>query len=204
MFISGINRLTFVRFPARCLSRITIDPQDPYKDASLKEILLTFIKKQDTFNTKQDNFNAKLSVDVRKIEKAVKAISSGFGRGFEGFTQVVLEILLDNEDLDEDKVFRRSVIFPDPYGEVNTKNKEVEIDLFHESPLVIAEVTAYLPSHNVEKVRRFIRTKLFVEKMFHAPCKTYFCAMTIDESIREEVLVLLVNANITPLISPAR
>ena len=87
-------------------------------------------------------------------------------------------------------------VFADPDGEVNSENKEIEIDLFCVKPLVIAECTTYVLPNKVAKVRRFVKTKEFIHKKYGEEPIAYFFTYGLEEEVREEVTKLLKDAHI--------
>ena len=170
-------------------TRVKNDPND------IAELLRNFIQEQRGFNKKQETFN---KVFVRKLD----AFSSTLGRRFEAYNKMVLEILLDLDyDIAPDL---KSIVLPDPNGEVNPTNKEVEIDLFCLKPLLIGECTTFLQADTgIAKIERFIRTKNFVHRIYHEEPKSYFFTYQISPEIENEVKALLKSAEIKLITSSA-
>ena len=79
---------------------------------------------------------------------------------------------------------------------MNPQNKEIEIDIYCIDPLVIAECTSFLKENELEKVRRFVKTKDFVHELVGREPKSYFFCYSIADSILKQVVDLLADANI--------
>ena len=108
----------------KSITRLQSDPNN------IAELLRNFIHEQRGFNKNQEKFN---KIFVRKLD----AFSSTLGRRFEAYNKMVLEVIMDL-DCDLAPNFK-SIVLPDPNGEVNPVNKEVEIDLFCLKPLLIGD-----------------------------------------------------------------
>ncbi|MHA1491019.1 MAG: hypothetical protein ACTSRI_15395 [Promethearchaeota archaeon] len=85
-----------------------------------------------------------------------------------------------------------NIVFPD--------STDVEIDIYHVEPNIIAEVTAKL--YDLDKIRKFIRKIKFIEKWYNKPFEhRYFIAFYLDELIETDVNNLMEKYNIQLIVS---
>ena len=183
---------------------------------SIDEVILNFIRDQQSFNEKALQFfenqtitnheQAKVNNEqaktmneqtktMKKILRVVEEFKFGLGKGFERYNKAVVVVSANH------KVDAKSIAigkkFADPEGVVNPINKEVEVDIFCSSPLIVGECTTYLDSDELEKVHRFIKTIAFIEKLHNEKPHSYFFTYGIHEDIRHTAQSLLMDANIT-------
>ena len=119
------------------------------------------------------------------------------GRSFEAYNIAALRILQEHEGLNVDS-FICSKVFPDPNGIINPKNKEFEVDIFCESPLVIGEVTTSLLENEMEKVTKFVKIVNLLEQIHgkERGSLAYFFAFEIHPNIKDAVVTILKDSNI--------
>ena len=78
--------------------------------------------------------------------------------------------------------FRRTI--SDPQKIVFPDTTLLEIDLLHEDPFIIGEVTIRLKS--IAKLQKFLKKLSFVEKMFDKKAKRYFCFMKFNKTAEQQ------------------
>ncbi|MGC8632010.1 MAG: hypothetical protein ACP5T2_06315, partial [Thermoprotei archaeon] len=107
-----------------------------------------------------ENYNT-LSKKVGRLEVEVDSFGKAVGRTLEDYTSSFVKIMLEDEGYDEKAldIGRRVLI---------SGGKQVEIDVFNEEPLVVGEVTTYLPGREeaekeVEKLKERVE---IAEKLF--------------------------------------
>ena len=87
--------------------------------------------------------------------------------------------------------FHQGKKFPDPLGMVNPKNREVEVDLICEDPLIVAECTIHLADNNATKIQKFIRTVAFLENLYERKATAYVMCMDMDVELTADVSLML-------------
>ena len=123
-----------------------------------------------------------------------KNMSEGLGLNFELYNRAILTLLQLEEISDVEIIVNKK--FPDPEGKVHPFNKEFELDLFSEGPLMIAEVTTFLKETELTKVESFIRAKHFIHKLYGVEPRSYFMTFEVAPKIRHQVKELLSQNNV--------
>ena len=132
--------------------------------------------------------------EIKSLKSMTKNMSEGLGLNFELYNRAILTLLQLEEISDGEIIVNKK--FPDPEGKVHPFNKEFELDLFSEGPLMIAEVTTFLKETELTKVESFIRAKHFIHKLYGVEPRSYFMTFEVAPKIRHQVKELLSQNNV--------
>jgi len=129
----------------------------------------------------------KLRKDLdQRFEKVFQRLdkqSLALGHDFEEFNSLWLRDYLEVQGYPRIKIQKKN--FYDENYEVFSDSKDIQIDLFNESPLVIGEVTAIVQS--VKKVNDFIKKVKFLTDRFGEAKHVIFITYGIKPDLLDEV-----------------
>jgi len=166
---------------------------------SLKEFineLRVFNNEQRVFNKRVDTFIIEQSAFNIRLEKKFSSFGKALGKNFEKYNKAVLFLLNSDKNITTSYLIMGKK-FLDPNGTINPSNKEIEVDIFCESPLIISECTSFVDSNELNKNKKFVNTIKFIENQLMKESKKYFFCYDIHDDIKDECIDIFKKNNIT-------
>jgi hypothetical protein len=127
-----------------------------------------------------------------KVFERFDELSIALGHDFEEFNSLWLEDFLRNQGYPKLKIKKRS--FYDENFQVFSDSNDVEIDVYHEDPLVIGEITAI--TKTIDKATLFLRKVEFIKKSNKKNPQIFFITYGFFPKIRDQALKLLEDAGV--------
>ena len=124
-------------------------------------------KEQRNFNKEQINFMKNITNSLKSIENRMMEIfSRALGRNFEAYNAATIILMANIEGLNSSSMLH-SKVFEDPEGLINPGNKQFDVDIFCEKPLVIVECTSHVVADELKKIRKFPHIVRYLEKKYN-------------------------------------
>ena len=140
----------------------------------------------------KEEFGFKLELN----HKLVANYRASIGQGIEKLSAQWITKILEARDFTNPPV-RTRVKFADPEGIVNPKNFEVEVDVYCETPLVIAECKTIVFPKDLDDIHKFIKVRDFVCQ--GRKCDAFFVTYGFHYDIKKKALELLEQNGIEPI-----
>jgi len=151
-----------------------------------------FKEQEQRFDQKLNDLEERIDLRFEKVFQRFDEMSISLGHDFEEFNSLWLQDFFRAQGFPKLKIRKRT--FYDENYEVFPDSHDVEIDIFHEKPLIIGEVTAI--TRKIEKVTTFLRKVQFLTKRFGEPYAVVYVTYGFLPRIRDEALRLLENAKV--------
>ena len=151
-----------------------------------------FKEQEQRFDQKLIDLEERIDLRFEKVFQRFDEMSISLGHDFEEFNSLWLQDFFRAQGFPKLEIRKRT--FYDENYEVFPDSHDVEIDIFHEKPLIIGEVTAI--TRKIDKVTTFLRKVQFLTKRFGEPYAVVYVTYGFLPRIRDEALRLLENAKV--------
>ena len=140
------------------------------KQDTFINVTTTFMNEQNMFNKEQSkklkSFMKNTANSFKSIENTMENFSRALGRNFEAYNAATIILMANIEGLNSSSMLH-SKVFEDPEGLINPGNKQFDVDIFCEKPLVIVECTSHVVADELKKIRKFPHIVRYLEKKYN-------------------------------------
>ncbi len=161
-----------------------VDKRLEQVDKRLEQVDKRFEQVDKRFDEMQKNMDYKFD----KVFSRFDDLSMSLGHDFEEFNSLWLQEYLMVQGFQKLDIKKKT--FYDKDYSVFPDNKDIEIDIFNDDPLIIGEVTAI--TKTIAKVNIFLKKIKFIEKLFEEKAHTrLFITYAFKPEISDEAISLL-------------